>query len=155
VPYLPCTVATALAAIQDAGVAPGDEFVDVGSGIGRVTLLAHLTTSASCFGLEIQAELVHSAQARANELRLSRLQFVAGDAAQTVRLLTRGTVFFLYCPFSGERLNRFFDGLEGIARRHPIRVCCVEMPALQLPWLTQLPSSSPAVHIYQSTHVPG
>jgi SAM-dependent methyltransferase len=151
VPYLPCAVATVLDAVHQAAVTSEDVFVDVGAGAGRAALLVHLATGAGCIGLEIQPGLVRTAQARADWLALERMRFLEGDAADLVRFVTIGTVFFLYCPFSGDRLRRFLDGLEDVARTRPIRVCCVDMPALERPWLTRIPSASSSVDVYRST----
>ena len=150
VPYLPCAVATVLEAVQQAAVTSDDVFVDVGCGAGRAALLVHLTTGAGCVGLEIQPALVQAAQERADRFRLDDVRFVVGDAADTIRSITRGTVFFLYCPFGGNRLRRFFEGLEAVARARPIRVCCVDMPPLEEPWLTREPATSPQVDVYRS-----
>ena len=155
VPYLPCGVATVLDAVHLAAVTCDDVFVDVGSGAGRAAFLVHLETGAGCIGLEIQPALVRAAQARADWLRLSRLRFLEGDAADLVRFITTGTVFFLYCPFGGERLQRFLDGLEDVARARRIRVCCVDMPALERPWLVRIPSTSSCIDVYESTQQRG
>ncbi len=151
VPYLPCAVATVLEAVHQAAVSRDDVFVDVGSGAGRAALLAHLMTGAGCIGLEIQPALARTAQARADWLSLSRMRFIEGDAADMVRFIPTGTVFFLYCPFSGDRLRCFLDGLEDVARARRIRVCCVDMPPLEPLWLARAPSTSPRIDVYQST----
>jgi len=151
VPYLPCAVATVLDAVRLAAVTCDDVFVDVGSGAGRAALLAHLETGAGCIGLEIQPVLARTAQGRADWLGLSRMRFLQGDAATLVRFIPTGTVFFLYCPFSGNRLRCFLDGLEDVARARRIRVCCVDMPPLESPWLARVPSASPRIDVYQST----
>ena len=153
VPYLPCATATVLEAIQRAAVTSDDVFVDVGSGAGRSALLVHLTTGASCIGLEIQPGLARTAQARADWLTLSRVRFLEGDAADLVRLVAIGTVFFLYCPFGGDRLRRFLDGLEDVARARPIRVCCVDMAPLERSWLARVPATSSSVDVYRSTTI--
>lgn len=150
VPYLPCAVDTVLDVLREARVTADDVFVDVGAGAGRAALLAHLETGAGCIGLEIQPALVRTAQARADWLGLTRLRFVEGDASEMIRFIRTGTVFFLYCPFGAERLQRFLDGLEDVARAKPIRVCCVDMPSLEHPWLARLPSSSAHIDVYQS-----
>jgi SAM-dependent methyltransferase len=150
VPYLPCSVATVLDAVEQAGVTADDVFVDVGSGTGRAALLVHLKTGASCIGLEIQPELARASQARADGLGFGRLRFLEGDAAELIRSVSAGTVFFLYCPFGGERLERFLDGLEDVARARPIRVCCVDMPPLARPWLVRRPSTSLNLDVYAS-----
>lgn len=153
VPYLPCEAATVLEAMRYAEVTPDDVFVDVGSGTGRAALLVHLMTAASCIGLEIQSALVRSAQARAEWLGLNRLRFVPCDAADMIRFITVGTVFFLYCPFGEARLQRFLVGLEDVARSRPIRVCCVDMPPLEVPWLTRSRTASVRIDVYRSKRV--
>jgi predicted RNA methylase len=152
VPYLPCSVATVLEAVQQAGVTSNDVFVDVGSGTGRTAFLAHLLTGAACIGVEIQRGLVEAARARADWLDVRRTRFVEGDAAELVRSIAIGTVFFLYCPFGGERLHRVLDGLEDIARTRQIRVCCVDMPRIERPWLVPMPPTSAHLDVYRSTH---
>ena len=149
VPYLPCPAATVLEALHDAAVTADDVFVDVGAGLGRVAALTHLLTAAGCIGLEIQPGLVQAARGRAAWLGLHRVTFVEGDAADLVPFMTVGTVFFLYCPFGGARLERVLDGLEAIARTRPIRICCVGMPPLERPWLATV-STSADLAVYRS-----
>ncbi|HEX2670380.1 MAG TPA: class I SAM-dependent methyltransferase [Polyangiaceae bacterium] len=151
VPYLPCPVASVSSALEQAEVTCSDVFVDVGAGLGRAALLAHLKTGADCIGLEIQPTLARMAQERAERARLSRMRFVQGDAVENLRFITTGTVFFLYCPFTGERLRRSLDSLEDVARARPIRICCVDMPPLEVPWLARTPPTSPSVDVYRST----
>jgi SAM-dependent methyltransferase len=151
VPYLPCPVATVLEALQRASVSYDDVFVDVGSGTGRTTFLANLWTGAGCIGLEIQPALVEVARDRAACLNLDRTRFVEGDAAELLQFITIGTVFFLYCPFGGDRVDRVLDDLEAIARTRQIRVCCVHMPRLERPWLVPVPSTSVELDVYRST----
>ena len=150
VPYLPCPVALALEAILVARVTRDDVFVDVGAGLGRVVALTHLLTGAPCFGLEIQPGLVEAARERAARLKLGQVRFLEGDAADLIPSMTVGSVFFLYCPFGGPRLARVLDDLEGIARKREIRVCCVDMPALERPWLAPVASGSPELCVYRS-----
>ena len=150
VPYLPCPVATVLDAVHQAAVTSEDVFVDVGAGLGRTMALAHLLTGAGCIGLEVQPGLARAGRARAARLKLTaRLGYVEGDAAESLRFMTKGTVFFLYCPFGGERLRRAFDDLEVIARTRAIRVCCVDMPPVELPWLVPLGGASASLSVYR------
>lgn len=150
VPYLPCPVATVLEALDAAGVTTDDVFVDVGAGLGRVVALVHLATGARCIGLELQAPLVQAARAHAASLGLDGVRFDPGDAAELVACNPAGTVFFLYCPFGGARLEQVLDDLERIARTHPIRVCTVGMPALQRPWLVTTATPSVDLAVYRS-----
>jgi SAM-dependent methyltransferase len=151
VPYLPCPVGTVLEALRQARVTDDDVFVDVGSGIGRTAFLANVLTGAGCIGLEIQPALVEAARARAAWLKRDRMRFVAGDAAELLRFIAVGTVFFFYCPFGGDRIDRVLADLEDIARTREIRICCVQMPPLARPWLVRLPSASVELDLYRST----
>jgi len=152
VPYLPCAVDTLVEALERAAVTDDDVFVDVGAGIGRTVLLAHLLTGARCIGLEIQPPMVQAARGRAAELGLSAVSFVEGDAVELVRVVDEGTVYFMYCPFGRDRLDPILTDLEGLARRQPIRVCCVGMPPLQRAWLEAMPATSVDLAVYQSTY---
>lgn len=150
VPYLPCSVATLLDMIDCADVQPHDVFVDVGCGLGRAAAFTRLTTGASCVGIEIQPGLVRAARSLARRSGLSRTSFVQGDAAELGPAMTNGTVFFLYCPFSGDRLRRLLADLESIARTRAIRVCCVDLPLPDCGWLVPGACTSPDLAIYRS-----
>jgi SAM-dependent methyltransferase len=153
VPYLPCSVAALLNVLDEAQVGASDVFVDVGSGVGRAAALVHLSTGASVVGVEIQPELVRVARELAAGLSLHRFTSVEGDAAELTPLVTIGTIFFLYCPFSGARLQKLLDDLERIARLRPIRVCAVDMPLPQRSWLRPVSSSREGSEVYESTFV--
>jgi SAM-dependent methyltransferase len=150
VPYLPCPVDALLRLVEHAPVRASDVFVDVGSGPGRAVALVHLLTGARAVGVEIQPPLVAAARAHATRLRLPDLSFVEGDAVERAAALGAGTVFLLYCPFSGDRLARLLDLLEPVARTRPIRVCCVDLPLPARDWLTLAASPSPALAIYRN-----
>jgi SAM-dependent methyltransferase len=151
VPYMPCPVSAALEGLQRAVVSRDDVLVDVGSGAGRIALLAHLLTGCGSIGLEVQPGLVQAAQGRADWLNLERVRFIRGDATKLIRFVPIGTVFFLYCPFDAAHLREFLAGLEDRARAKQIRVCCVDMPPLKRPWLVRDTSSSRRTEVYRST----
>ncbi|HVV87362.1 MAG TPA: hypothetical protein VHE35_30180 [Kofleriaceae bacterium] len=150
VPYLPAPVDALLAIAEHADVRPGDVFVDVGSGIGRAAVLMHLLTGAAAIGLEIQPELARASRDLAARLGGGRVAIVEGDAARTVAELSSGSVFFLYCPFSGDRLRTVLAGLEAIARARPIRVCCLDLPLPACAWLGLSAQPSPGLDLYRS-----
>src|SRR4051794_1105118 len=52
VPSLPCGVDDILAMVRAVPLEPGDELVDLGSGLGRVVILAHLISGARARGVE-------------------------------------------------------------------------------------------------------
>ena len=152
VPYMPCPLDLLLQVIDDAGVGEGDVFVDVGSGVGRATVLTHYLTGAGAIGIEIQRALAQISRELTSAMNISRVKTIEGDAAEIAKFIQIGTVFFLYCPFSDARLGRLLDDLEDIARTRPIRVCCVHLPAIQRPWLEVMAAPSAELMIYRSVH---
>lgn len=151
VPYLPCGVDALLRMVEHAGVQDCDVFVDVGAGVGRAAALVHLLTGASAIGLEIQPALVLASRDITARLHVLRVAPVEGDAALLTGFITIGSVFFLYCPFSGERLEKVLDDLESIARTRQIRVCSVDLPLPARSWLTLVSPPFGDLAVYRST----
>ncbi len=151
VPYLPCAVDALLRLVEQAPVGATDLFVDVGAGVGRAAALVHLLTGAPTIGVEVQPALVSAARELATRLRLSGLSFVEADACRPTDTWSAGSVFLLYCPFSGDRLAKLLANLEPVARARPIRVCCVDLPLPVCPWLERTSPSSVDLTIYRST----
>jgi SAM-dependent methyltransferase len=149
VPYLPCGVDALIEIIDSAEVGPADVFVDVGSGVGRAMALVHLLTDAAVIGIEIQPRLVQAARDVARVVS-SRISNVHGDAVALTGSIMIGSVFFLYCPFSGARLQQVLSELEAIAQTRPIRVCCVDVPLPACAWLTAEPTAMGSVTVYRS-----
>lgn len=145
-PYLPCGVEEILRMVREVPLRPTDTFVDLGSGVGRVAILAHLVSGARAGGIEIQRQLVAVARERAEELRLPDVTFVLGNALEVA---LDASVFFMYSPFNGETLRTFLGRLEAVARTRPIVVCTVDME-LRVPWLVARRSTSLALTIYDA-----
>ena len=151
VPYLPSSVDVLLRVVEQAYVGAPDVFVEVGAGVGRAAALVHLLTGASVVGIEIQPKLVRASRDLVTRLLVSRVSCIEGDAVQLTGLVSIGSVFFLYCPFGGERLAKVVADLEPIARTKMIRVCCVDLPPLACPWLTLEPAALGDLAVYRST----
>jgi SAM-dependent methyltransferase len=150
VPYIPSSVDVLLRMLDHADVRSADVFVDVGSGLGRAAVLTQWLTGASVIGLEIQPALVKASRELAKSLNVPRFSVVEGDAAMLTDFITTGSVFFLYCPFGRERLERVLDPLEAIARMRQIRVCSVDLPLPSRPWLTLISPPSGDLAVYRS-----
>ena len=154
-PYLPCPVDALLRVVEHAPVRATDVFVDVGSGVGRAAAFVHLLTGAGAIGIEIQPRLVRAGRELAARLLVSRVSCVEGDAARLTGFIAVGSVFFLYCPFSGERLAKVLADLEQIARARPIRICCVDLPLPPCTWLESGVSLGNDLTIYRSNVIDG
>ncbi len=150
VPYLPSSVDAVLRVVEQAPVRASDVFVDIGSGLGRAAALVHLLTGAAVIGLEIQRHLVIGARDLTARLLLSRISTVEGDAAKLTGCIPIGSVFFLYCPFGGERLARVLGDLEQVARTRELRVCCIDLRLPTCSWLTLDPPLAGDLAIYRS-----
>lgn len=147
VPNLPAGVAEILAVIDAVPVTAADQFVDLGSGLGRVVLLAHLLTGARAHGIEIQRSLVDHARSCAANLGLSAVTFEHANAEEAE---LDGSVFFLYSPFNGAMLRRVLARIEQVARRRPIVVCAVDFELHDVPWLRARPIAHHAVTLYDA-----
>src|SRR5262249_13648855 len=75
VPYLPSGVEEIVAMVREVPLRPDDVLVDVGSGLGKVIILAHLLSGAQARGVEIQEPLVRSARRRCAALALGGVSF--------------------------------------------------------------------------------
>ncbi len=150
VPYIPCPVDALLRIVQQAQVEASDVFVDLGSGVGRAAVLVHLLTGAKVIGIEIQTALVVAARALAARVSASHVEYLQGDAATLLRSVDSGSVFFLYCPFTGDRLAQVLAALEDLARTKTIRICCVDLPLPPCPWLSIEGEPSGDLVIYRS-----
>jgi SAM-dependent methyltransferase len=149
VPYLPSSVDTLLRMIELAEVRSDDVFVDVGSGLGRATALTHFLTGAGAIGIEIQPVLVRRARELALRLNAPRVAVIEGDAARLTGHVPIGSVYFLYCPFGGERLDRVLEDLASIAKSRRIRVCSVGLPLPPRSWLEPV-ACSDDLTVYRS-----
>lgn len=144
VPYLPCGVDDIVTAVRELPLCADDVLVDLGSGLGRVAILAHLLTGARAHGIEIQGHLVDRARARVAALGLDDVTFEQADAREAV---LDGSVFFLYAPFNGEMLATVLGRLETLAKTRNFAVATVGMD-LRVPWLAPRPPSAVALTIH-------
>lgn len=121
------------------GLAPGDLFFDLGSGLGQVPILVSLLTGAAARGVEREPAYCAFARATAAELALPRVEFVLADAREAD--LSGGTVFFLYSPFEGAILAEVLERLRRLARDRPIRLFTYgpcTAPVAREGWLVRL-----------------
>lgn len=118
--YQPTPVRHVLDLIHRARLGRDDVLIDLGSGMGHVPLLVSICTEAQACGVEREEAYVYSARRAAEALRIERATFVALDAREAD--VSRGTVFYLYTPFTGDMLRHMLDRLHGEARRRSIRI---------------------------------
>jgi hypothetical protein len=150
--YVPSGVAPIVQAVLDASLGPEDVFIDLGSGLGKAVMLAHLLSGARARGVEVQPALAAHADECASRLGLREVTFSVDDARDAE--LSNGTVFFLYLPFTGSVLARVLERLREVAAQRTILVCALGMELRGCTWLFERESSSFWLSIYES-RVPG
>lgn len=153
VPYLPCAVDALLRMTEQLPILATDVFVDIGAGVGRAAVLVHLLTGASILGIEVQPEHVLAAQNLVQRLRLSRVTFQQGDAVNVLSQSSSGTVFFLYCPFGGQRLEACLAQLADLARVKAIAVCSVDLPLPSCSWLERVGPDAGDLAMYRTQSI--
>jgi hypothetical protein len=107
--------------ITAAEITDTDTLIDLGSGLGHVSLLASICTGATSIGIELDPVWVASAAKCAQKLNLRNVSFLTQDARQAD--FSAGSVFYLYTPFTGTTLASVLESLRNQAARRPIRVC--------------------------------
>lgn len=143
--YQPTPARVIFDLIDRVKLAADDVLVDLGSGLGHVPLLAAICTGASGVGIELEWAYVDCARKSARSLNLDQVAFIQQDAR--VADFSRGTVFYLYTPFTGTILRAVLDALRREAASRMIRVCafgpCMPIVAAE-PWLEAV--ESPDAH---------
>jgi len=119
--YQPTPVRHVLSMIKGSALSRNDVLVDLGSGLGHVSLVASLLTGAQSLGIEVESAYVASAQLCAHGLHQSRVRFLNEDARTAD--LSRGTVFYLYTPFTGSILATVLERLRRESTTRAIRIC--------------------------------
>jgi SAM-dependent methyltransferase len=107
----------ALELFDRCGLAAGESFCDVGSGLGQIPLLAHLLTGAKAVGIEREPAYADYARACASDLGLSAVEFRSIDAREAD--YAPFNVIFFYTPFRGRMLEEVLErilsqGREGL-----------------------------------------
>lgn len=106
--WTPIEVASRVADwIDDAGV---EHVVDIGSGVGKLCVVAAIRGKATYVGVEQRERLVHEAEGLANRFGVSsRARFVVGVLGESA--LPEASAYYLYNPF-GENLFDCDDYLD-------------------------------------------
>lgn len=146
-PYVASGLTEVLHALDVTRLGPGDTLVDVGAGLGKVVLLAHLLTFARAQGVELDGALVNQARASAASLGLEGVEFVQGDAREVE--LGEAKVYYLFSPFAAEVLEAVLARLEAIAARRSLFVCASPTPCA---WLTPVSAPSSWLVVHRTVH---
>jgi hypothetical protein len=134
-----------------ASLRPEDVLYDLGSGLGKVVLLAGWLTEARVRGVEIDPAYHRFALERVRGLGLSRVELHNAD----VRALdyADGTVFYFYVPFVGETMGAIIAKLARVAADHPITLWSLGRSTERFaaePWLERTSGTGPNLGTFRS-----
>lgn len=147
VPYLPSAVDAIVAMVRAAPLGESDVLVDLGSGLGRVVILARLLAGARAIGVEVQGPLVAAAREAARALALDRVSFVHADATKEVPL---GSAYFMYAPFNGALLVRALERIRERSRERTVTVITLDVVLPDAPWLERVACPLEGLVVHQS-----
>ncbi len=123
--YFPTTFRGFQTVMRHLDVGPGEVFVDYGSGMGRVLLLAAEHPFRRIVGVEIAEELQRVARVNiarsAERLRCRDIELWTGNAVD-FPIPDDASVIYLYNPFHGEILRGVLAALRASLDRHPRRL---------------------------------
>jgi hypothetical protein len=142
----PSGLADVLFLIGESGLAMDHTLVDLGSGRGKVVLLAAILTGARAVGIEIDRRLVGRAREAADALHVTRARFVEGDVREVE--LPIADAYFMFVP--AVRSTDLAARLEPIAAKRRIRLFSQPLDTGQLPWLRRSGAASHWVEAYEA-----
>jgi hypothetical protein len=141
--YEPTPASVILELTERISFSDDDLFCDLGSGLGKVTMLVHLLTEVRCVGVEYQPDFCTYARQQADRLNLRDLSYLNTDARHAS--LSDATIFFFFNPFGGVIFDTVLEGLRLEAQQREIRICSYgssSQPLSELPWLEHIPPVS-------------
>jgi hypothetical protein len=131
VTYAPSGLEEIVFALDGTGAGPQTTFIDLGSGLGKVVMLATLLTGATSTGVEIDPSLASRSRDAALALGLSQVSILLGDA-RDVQL--DADLVFMFVPFTGPILDRVLERIEAMPRR-PRYLCSAPIDESKHRWL--------------------
>lgn len=118
--YQPVPIGQLLDLFEKVPFTEEDHLVDLGSGLGVVSLLFTSLTPGQSTAVEISKPLHDLAFANSVALQAPRISFINGDV--TDQDLSKGNKFFLFNSFSGEILEECLKQLHTIANTKQIEI---------------------------------
>ena len=133
--------------VEKADFKDEDVFFDLGSGLGQAAILVNLLAGIKTTGVEIEPNFCQYARDCAEDLNLSNITFINGDARSTD--YSEGTVFFMYTPFNGQILEDVLEILRKESLMRNIRIITYGPCTLQFglqTWLKRVGSADNNAH---------
>ena len=114
---------TICAVLEKLAPKPGETFIDMGSGFGRLGFaIALLYPGVRFLGYEIVRERVAEAQRVATALELPTVQFFEANVSELSPNFPPAEYYFIYDSFSPKTLEKTLAGLKCVARERNIQI---------------------------------
>ena len=123
--YFPTTIRDFRMLMDDLAIAEDDVFLDLGSGKGRVLLLAAQHPFRRVIGVEISETLIAAARTNVSRCTAARVCHdieILHANAKDFEIPRDVTVLYLYNPFHGDILRRVFENIHRSLLAHPRRI---------------------------------
>ena len=138
--YQPTPASVILELVERINQQETDVFYDLGSGLGKVTLLVHLLTTVKSVGVEYQPTFCTYADEQIARLGLrEKVEYLNCDARDVD--YAAGNIFFLFNPFGGTIFDTVLENIQAVASQKAIIICSygsASQPLSELPWLEQI-----------------
>jgi protein-L-isoaspartate O-methyltransferase len=149
--YAPSGYEEIVHAFELTQLGPGDHFLDLGSGLGKVVMLAALLTGAASSGVESDPQLCELGRGAAAALGAPGVQLLRGDAREASG--ADADVVFMYLPFAGAGLVRVMERLRQDARRPRARprqrfLCTGPLDLVRFPGVTPVGAAKSWLNVY-------
>ncbi len=120
--YVPTDFVSLRKLMDKVGIEKGDVFLDYGSGMGRVLIIAALYPFRKVIGVEMSSKLnaiaAQNIEKVRNKLKCKRIDINESDAAE-YKLPNDVTVIYFFNPFKGATLSTVLDNIEESINRFP------------------------------------
>lgn len=148
--YIAASVHAVLRMLDALKLKPGDVLCDVGSGLGRIPILAHLLTDLPTLGVELDKTLHEQAQELIEKNNLRQVKLINQDARFAD--LSSANVFSFNLPFDGELLQEFLANIRPVNSSKRIRIYpyAWHLVFWEIPWLK--PVQIPGTECYYFTN---
>lgn len=116
--------ATAMIALRELDLQPGDTLIDLGSGYGRVGIIGGLLRSDLQFiGYEFVRHRVECSQNASERSGMAgHVKFYCQDLGDPDFEIPEAAAYYLYDPFNEETYQRVLRRIHAVASRKPVRV---------------------------------
>ncbi len=108
-PYFPTPMKVVKAMLELGELQPGELLYDLGSGDGRIVIMAAQTFGARAVGFEIDPKLVHQSRQRLVKRKLTDLARIEGQDLMTADFSKPDLVTVYLLPASNDKIQPFLE----------------------------------------------